>query len=166
MLPNYHMNISSLEQSSRAGELNDKSVFLQKVDFGPRFSPKTNPNFSTHLSSVKDHTSVYNSAQEETWDAHEPNRNRSIFLRKMKSDYSLLNSSFPPNISWPVNWNRWKLRKKRWPTYPSTSSTTPKLMRCWNWIFRILVKNTQERDLTQMLTSRQNRLYTLHQSAL
>jgi hypothetical protein len=38
MLPNYHMNLSSREQSSRAGELNERSVFLQKVGVRVRIS--------------------------------------------------------------------------------------------------------------------------------
>jgi hypothetical protein len=84
--------------------LKQKSIFRQKVHFWARFSPKINPNFFTHLSSVKDHTLVYNLAQEETWDAHEPDRNRSIFLIKMKADYSLLNSSVFLDISWTVHW--------------------------------------------------------------
>ena len=62
MLPNYHINFSSLEQSIHAGQLKEKSIFRQKVNFWPRFSHKKSPNFFIHLFSFKDHTVVYNLA--------------------------------------------------------------------------------------------------------
>ena len=98
MLPNYPINFSSLEQSIPAEQLNKKSIFCQKVDFWPRFSPKTNTNFFTHLSSFKDHTLVYNLAWKSAWDAHKPRWYWSIFLQKMK-----FFSKF--DTSWVLIWN-------------------------------------------------------------
>ena len=94
----------------RAKHPNQKSVLSLRVDFWPRFSPKINPNFFSHVWNLKDYTLVYHPLYKWTWDAHGPLRYRSILWEKSELVFS--NFHFVTSISPRID--DWRKLKHSW----------------------------------------------------